>query len=189
MSDVLHSRAPLSFIPLAPFLSRVEFLGEMSDVLHSRAPLPLIPLAPFLSRVEFLGEMSDVLHSRAPLSLIPLAPFLSRVEFLGEMSDVLHSRAPLPLIPPAPFSHEGRRGSLGVLMPETGVLRYIDHSSYPSCRTGRPPLAERRPKFISVTAWSVRFRECPTSSTGFNLCENCYNPVYALAVGLMEIEK
>ena len=69
------------------------------------------------------------------------------------------------------------------------VLRYIDHSSYPSCRTGRPPLAERRPKFISVTAWSVRFRECPTSSTGFNLCENCYNPVYALAVGLMEIEK
>ena len=26
----------------------------------------------------------------------------------------------LPLIPPAPFSHKGRRGSLGVLMPETG---------------------------------------------------------------------
>ena len=25
----------------------------------------------------------------------------------------------LPLIPPAPFSHKGRRGSLGVLMPET----------------------------------------------------------------------
>ena len=36
------------------------------------------------------------------------------------MSDVLHSRAPLPLIPPAPFSHKGRRGSLGVLMAETG---------------------------------------------------------------------
>ena len=32
----------------------------------------------------------------------------------------LHSRAPLPLIPPAPFSHTGRRGSLGVLMAETG---------------------------------------------------------------------
>jgi hypothetical protein len=32
----------------------------------------------------------------------------------------LHSRAPLPLIPPAPFSHTGRRGSLGVLVPETG---------------------------------------------------------------------
>ena len=145
-----------------------------------------------------------------------------------------------------PFSHEGRRGSLGVLMPETGdgtqglpekptlsrmpwspgsgaplcgtqgaaaytgacgsarskrtagatlmqpdckapcrdnedreliaVLRYIDHSSYPSCRTGRPPLAERRPKFISVTAWSVRFRECSTSSIRFNPGENCYNP-------------
>ena len=51
-----------------------------------------------------------------------------------------------------------------------------------------PPLAECRPKFISVTAWSVQFRECPTSSTRFNLCESCYNPVYALAVGLMEIE-
>jgi hypothetical protein len=36
------------------------------------------------------------------------------------MSDVLHSRALLPLIPPAPFSHTGRRGSLGVLMAETG---------------------------------------------------------------------
>jgi len=36
------------------------------------------------------------------------------------MRDVLHSRAPLPLIPPAPFSHTGRRGSLGVLMAETG---------------------------------------------------------------------
>ena len=45
---------------------------------------------------------------------------LARVEFLGEMSNVLHSRAPLPLIPPTPFSHKGRRGSLGVLMPETG---------------------------------------------------------------------
>ena len=51
--------------------------------------------------------------------LLPLIPLLSRVEFLGEMSDVLHSRAPLPLIPPAPFSHTGRRGRLGVLMPET----------------------------------------------------------------------
>jgi hypothetical protein len=25
-----------------------------------------------------------------------------------------------PLIPPTPFSHQGRRGSLGILMPETG---------------------------------------------------------------------
>gem|GEM_PF-1363860 len=49
----------------------------------------------------------------------PRRGFLSNVEFLGEVSDVLHSRAPLPLIPPAPFSHKGRRGSLGVLMPET----------------------------------------------------------------------
>jgi hypothetical protein len=31
-----------------------------------------------------------------------------------------YSRAFLPLIPPTPFSHKGRRGSLGVLMPETG---------------------------------------------------------------------
>jgi hypothetical protein len=36
------------------------------------------------------------------------------------MSDVLHSRALLLLIPPTPFSHRGRRGSVGVLMPEMG---------------------------------------------------------------------
>jgi hypothetical protein len=36
------------------------------------------------------------------------------------MSNVLYSRALVPLIPPTPFSHKGRRGSLGVLMPETG---------------------------------------------------------------------
>jgi hypothetical protein len=30
-----------------------------------------------------------------------------------------YARTPLPLIPPTPFSHKGRRGSLGVLMPET----------------------------------------------------------------------
>jgi hypothetical protein len=36
------------------------------------------------------------------------------------MSGFLHSHALLPLIPPTPFSHTGRRGSLGVLMPETG---------------------------------------------------------------------
>ena len=44
----------------------------------------------------------------------------SQCRILGEMSDILHSYAPLPLIPPIPFSHKGRRGSLGVLMPETG---------------------------------------------------------------------
>ena len=35
------------------------------------------------------------------------------------MSGLLHSDALLPLIPPTPFSHKGRRGSLGILMPET----------------------------------------------------------------------
>jgi len=41
---------------------------------------------------------------------------------------------------------------------------------------------------ISVAAWGARLRECSTLSIGFNLYENCYNPVCALAVGLMEIE-
>jgi hypothetical protein len=45
---------------------------------------------------------------------------LSRAEFLGEMGGFLHSCALLPLIPPTPFSHKGRRGSLVVLMHETG---------------------------------------------------------------------
>ena len=38
----------------------------------------------------------------------------------SKISGFLHSHALLPLIPPTPFSHTGRRGSLGVLMPETG---------------------------------------------------------------------
>ena len=36
------------------------------------------------------------------------------------MRGLRYSRAPLPLIPPTPISPKGRRGSLGVLMPETG---------------------------------------------------------------------
>jgi hypothetical protein len=43
----------------------------------------------------------------------------SRGAFLEAMRSLLHSRALLPLIPPTPFSHEGRRGSLGVLKPKT----------------------------------------------------------------------
>jgi len=35
------------------------------------------------------------------------------------MRSFSHSRARLPPSPPAPFAYEGRRGSLGVLMPET----------------------------------------------------------------------
>jgi hypothetical protein len=27
---------------------------------------------------------------------------------------------------------------------------------------------------ISVAAWGARFQECSTSSTRFNLCENCH---------------
>jgi hypothetical protein len=38
-----------------------------------------------------------------------------------------------------------------------------------------PTLAECRPKFISVTAWRVRFRERSTSFIRFNPGENCYN--------------
>jgi hypothetical protein len=37
----------------------------------------------------------------------------------GEKGESGHPDAPSPLIPPAPFSHEGRRGSLGILMPKT----------------------------------------------------------------------
>jgi len=57
--------------------------------------------------------LTDACRAAAPQAL------LSRVDFLGEMSDFVHSGALSPLIPPAPFSHKGRRGSLGVLMPET----------------------------------------------------------------------
>ena len=68
------------------------------------------------------------------------------------------------------------------------VLRYVDHRSYPSCRTRHPLPAKCRPKFISVAAWGARIRECSTSSIGFNLCENCYDPVCRTIRGAMEIE-
>jgi hypothetical protein len=44
----------------------------------------------------------------------------------------------LPLIPPTPFSHKGRRGSLGILMPETedgtqGLPQKPAHVSLSGC--------------------------------------------------------
>ena len=54
------------------------------------------------------------------------------------------------------------------------VLRYVDPCRGLPCRARRLPLAECRPKFISVAAWEARLRECSTPSIGFNLCENCY---------------
>jgi hypothetical protein len=41
----------------------------------------------------------------------------------GEKGEFGCADVRLPLIPPAPFSHTGRRGSLGVLEPETEVAR------------------------------------------------------------------
>ena len=40
---------------------------------------PLIPPTPFLSRVDFLGEMSDFLLSGAPLPHIPPTPISHKV--------------------------------------------------------------------------------------------------------------
>ena len=42
---------------------------------------------------------------------------------------------------------------------------------------------------ISVAAWGARIRECSTSSIGFNLCDNCYDPVCRTIRGAMEIER
>ncbi len=55
------------------------------------------------------------------------------------------------------------------------VLRYVDPCPGLPCRARRPCSAKCRPKFISVAAWRVRFQECSTSSTRFNLCEKCCN--------------
>jgi hypothetical protein len=55
------------------------------------------------------------------------------------------------------------------------VLRYVDPCPGLPCRARRPRSAKCRPKFISVAAWRVRFQECSTSSTRFNLCEKCCN--------------
>jgi len=67
-----------------------------------------------------------------------------------------------PLIPPTPFSHTGRRGSVDVLMPETGDgTQALDHA--PACAgeeaaidiapqgpsTGRPPARARKQRLTS----------------------------------------
>jgi hypothetical protein len=71
---------------------------------------------------------------------------LSGVEFLGEMSGLLHSRARLPLIPLAPFSHKGRRGILGVLMPETkDGTQGLPQKTHP-CKLHGPGARASRPR-------------------------------------------
>jgi hypothetical protein len=54
------------------------------------------------------------------------------------------------------------------------VLRYVDPCLGLPRRTRRPPPAERRPKFISVTVLIARFWECSHPSNWFNLYGNCY---------------
>jgi hypothetical protein len=106
---------------------------------------------------------------------------LSRVEFLGEMGGFLHSRALLPLIPPTPFSHKGRRGSLGVLMHETGDgTRGLAKTSTP-VRFPQPPFSHkgRRGRLgvlmaetgdgtqgLAKTSTPVRFPQPPFSHKG-----------------------
>jgi hypothetical protein len=69
---------------------------------------------------EFLMGKRCLLHPDALSPSLPAPSPISGLEFSGEMRSFLHSRALLPLIPPTPFSHKGRRGSLVVLMHETG---------------------------------------------------------------------
>jgi hypothetical protein len=63
---------------------------------------------------------------------------------------------------PSARRHEAHTGFIA-------VLRYVDPCPGLPHRARRPLPAERRPKFISVTAWGAQFPGV------FNLCENCYN--------------
>jgi len=108
------------------------------------APLPPNPLLPHGEKVEFGRPEAQnerrnagasqktypcTVHkrptrlptrgARSPTAWVRGRP-LSKGAFLGAIPGLRHSRARLPLFPPTPFSHTGRRGSLGVLMAETG---------------------------------------------------------------------
>jgi len=101
-------------------------------------------------------------------------PPLSRVEFLGEMSDVLHSYAPLPLIPPTPFSHKGRRGSLDVLMAETGdSTQGLAQKSTPVRKSPSPRGA--RNEFRATLCQQRASRTTRQTRTRVNVSENCCN--------------
>jgi hypothetical protein len=117
---------------LALILVRLVCTGHDANTLYCTRFLPWSAerndLLPDLDRSGCISARSTCGYSgmflalwngtlRVPLTAASL-PLKCRV--FGEMRDVLHSRAPLPLIPPAPFSHTGRRGSLGVLIAETG---------------------------------------------------------------------
>ena len=116
----------------------------------------LIPRIP-LSRAEFLGEMRGFLHpgrfcSSSPQHLSPRGEKLSRADLLGKVSDFLHSQALLPLIPLAPFSHTGRRGSLGVLIPETGDgTQGLAKTSTPVCEPLGARASRQRAAMRSIT--------------------------------------
>ena len=64
------------------------------------------------------------------------------------------------------------------------VPGYIDPCPVLPCRARRILSAGCRPKFISVTAWRARFRECSTSSTSSTFVRTVINPLTARAVGL-----
>ena len=72
---------------------------------------PLSPLPPSL-RGRVLGR--NVQLSAFPRAFAPSSP--DTLPFLAVFCIPVRF---CPIIPPAPFSHKGRRGSLGVLMPET----------------------------------------------------------------------
>jgi len=63
------------------------------------------------------------------------------------------------------------------------ILRYVDPCPGLSCHARRPRPAECRPKCISVTARGAQFPGVFNLVHRFNLCENCYVPLYRASRG------
>jgi len=114
-----------SLIPPTPFLSSVEFLGEMSDVLHSRAPLPLIPPAPFSHKGRrgrcgvLMAETGDGTQGLAKESTPVSNPLLPQ----GEKGEVWRPDPQFRTALAGTQRQIGRRGRRGVLMLKTGAAR------------------------------------------------------------------
>ena len=147
-----------------PFLCQLSALNTHPS--GASKPFALARAQRLQQFVQKLNLVDEVAHSRnSPLS---------RVEFLGEMSDVLHSYAPLPLIPPTPFSHTGRRGSLDVLMAETGdSTQGLAQKSTPVRKSPSPRGA--RNEFRSTLCQQRASRTTRQTRTRVNVSENCCN--------------
>ena len=120
---------------------------------------PLIPPTPFLSSVEFLGEMSDVLHSHAPLPLIHPTPFSHKGRrgrlgvLMAETGDGTQGLAKISTSVSNPLLPHGEKGEVGRPEAQNGRRNAgASQKTYPCTVHKRPTRLPTRGA-RSPTAW------------------------------------